>query len=396
MPFERAAMKIKLITPDARHAEAWMSALSAEPALQAHPIVRPLRDVNVLVNGSRPDMVVAETMTPQDFEALERLAAAHPEVDYVLVGNELSPEFLMRAMRVGVREVLPAPASAEAVLAALRRQLRKRAPVQAGAHEPGRVFAFVSCKGGSGATFAAANLAHMLADGGQRRVALIDMNLQFGDAALFVSSERPVSNVADVAHNIARLDADLLRSAMNQVAPGLWVLAAPDDPAHAADVTPAHVEAIVHMAQGMFDFVVIDAGRSLSAVSLQALDLADRVFAVLQLTLPFIRDGKRLRDVFRSLDYPEDKIQWIVNRYQKGGQLTLEDLQKTLGLRQVLTLPNQYEVVAASVNQGVPVDSIAPGSAIARALRELAEAIAPGAAQPQRGKWLTGLFRATH
>ncbi|WP_181178897.1 AAA family ATPase [Methylibium rhizosphaerae] len=389
-------MKIKLITPDARHAEAWMSALSAEPALQAHPIVRPLRDVNVLVNGSRPDMVVAETMTPQDFEALERLAAAHPEVDYVLVGNELSPEFLMRAMRVGVREVLPAPASAEAVLAALRRQLRKRAPVQAGAHEPGRVFAFVSCKGGSGATFAAANLAHMLADGGQRRVALIDMNLQFGDAALFVSSERPVSNVADVAHNIARLDADLLRSAMNQVAPGLWVLAAPDDPAHAADVTPAHVEAIVHMAQGMFDFVVIDAGRSLSAVSLQALDLADRVFAVLQLTLPFIRDGKRLRDVFRSLDYPEDKIQWIVNRYQKGGQLTLEDLQKTLGLRQVLTLPNQYEVVAASVNQGVPVDSIAPGSAIARALRELAEAIAPGAAQPQRGKWLTGLFRATH
>jgi pilus assembly protein CpaE len=389
-------MKIKLITPDARHADAWMSALSAEPALQAHPIVRPLRDVNVLVNGSRPDMVVAETMTPQDFEALERLAAAHPEVDYVLVGNELSPEFLMRAMRVGVREVLPAPASAEAVLAALRRQLRKRAPVQAGAHEPGRVFAFVSCKGGSGATFAAANLAHMLADGGQRRVALIDMNLQFGDAALFVSSERPVSNVADVAHNIARLDADLLRSAMNQVAPGLWVLAAPDDPAHAADVTPAHVEAIVHMAQGMFDFVVIDAGRSLSAVSLQALDLADRVFAVLQLTLPFIRDGKRLRDVFRSLDYPEDKIQWIVNRYQKGGQLTLEDLQKTLGLRQVLTLPNQYEVVAASVNQGVPVDSIAPGSAIARALRELAEAIAPGAAQPQRGKWLTGLFRATH
>lgn len=389
-------MKIKLITPDARHADAWMQVLAAEPALTAHPIVRPLRDVNVLVNGSRPDMVVVETVTPQDFEALERLAAAHPEVDYVLVGNELSPEFLMRAMRVGVREVLPAPASAEAVLAALRRQLRKRAPVQAPAQEPGKVFAFVSCKGGSGATFVAANFAHMLADGGQRRVALIDMNLQFGDAALFVSSERPVSNVADVAHNIARLDAELLRSAMNQVAPGLWVLAAPDDPAHATDVTPQHVDAIVHMAQGMFDYVVIDAGRSLCAVSLQALDLADRVFAVLQLTLPFIRDGKRLRDVFRSLDYPADKIQWIVNRYQKGGQLTLEDLQKTLGLSQVSTLPNQYEVVAASVNQGVPVESIAPGSAIARALRELAQQIAPSTAQPTRGKWLTGLFRAAH
>ena len=44
-----------------------------------------------------------------------------------------------------------------------------------------------------------------------------------------------------------------------------------------------------------FDVVVIDAGRSLTSVTLQALDLADRIYAVLQLTLPYVRDGKRLR-----------------------------------------------------------------------------------------------------
>lgn len=389
-------MKIKLITPDARNADAWSQALQAEPDLEVTPVLRSMLDVNVLVNGSRPDMVLVETITPEDFEALERLAAAHPEIDYVLVGNELSPEFLMRAMRVGVREVLPAPAAPEAVLAALRRQLRKRAPVQAPEREPGKTLAFVSCKGGSGATFVAANLAHMLAADGERSVALIDLNLQFGDAALFVSSERPVSNVADVARNISRLDPELLRSAMSQVAPGLWVLAAPDDPAQATDVTPQHVEDILHLAQGMFDYIVVDAGRSLSAVTLQALDLADRVYAVMQLTLPFIRDGKRLRDVFRSLDYPEDKIQWIVNRCQKNSQLTVEDLKKTLSLKQVRMLPNQYEVVAASVNQGVPLDTIAPNSAIAKALRALAQELAPAVAPPPRGKWLTGLFRTAN
>ena len=72
----------------------------------------------------------------------------------------------------------------------------------------------------------------------------------------------------------------------------------------------------------MFDYVVIDAGRSLSAVTLEALDLADHVYAVLQLTLPFIRDGKRLRDVFRSLDYPPTRSSWIVNRFQKDSQFT--------------------------------------------------------------------------
>jgi len=386
-------VKIKLITPDPHNAKAWSDALRVERAFEVASIVHALRDVNVIVNGTRPDLVLVETTTPQDFLALEALANAHPEIDYVLVGNELSPEFLLRAMRAGVREVLPAPTTPEAVLASLRRLLRKHAPAAGVPVARGEVLALVSCKGGSGATFVAANLAHLLAAGGRRRVALIDMNLQFGDAALFVSSETPVSNVADVARNIERLDADLLRASMAEVAPGLWVLAAPDDPAHAADVTPQHVRQIVELAREMFDFVIIDAGRSLSSVTLQALDLADRVYAVLQLTLPFIRDGKRLRDVFRSLDYPARKIHWLVNRHQKDNQFSVEDLKRTLEIDQVICLPNHYEAVASAVNQGVPVERIAPNSTIARSLRELTESIAPPTATKSRSGWLTGLFR---
>ena len=389
------ALSIKIVSPVRGHADAWAAALrDGVPAFDAHTIEQPLRSVSVIVNGSRPDLVVVETTTPQDLEALEALATAHPEIDYVLIGAEMSPEVLMRAMRAGVRDVLPAPTTPEAVRAAVLRQVRKRpVAIAAPVERRGQVLAFISCKGGSGATFTAANLAHLLAAGGARSVALIDMNLQFGDALLFISSQQPVSNVADVARNIARLDRELLQSAMLTVAPGVHVLAAPDDPAHASDVTRAHVQAIVQLARTMFDFVVIDAGRSLSAVTLQVLDLADQVYAVLQLTLPFIRDGKRLRDVFRSLDYPAGKIHWIVNRYEKNSQITLEDVKKTLAVGELITLPNQYDVVAASVNQGVPITTIAPNSPITRALAELAQRIAP-VADKARGGWLSGLFRS--
>jgi pilus assembly protein CpaE len=172
------------------------------------------------------------------------------------------------------------------------------------------------------------------------------------------------------------------------------VLAAPEDPAQASDVAPEHVRAIIHQARSMFEIVVIDAGRSLNTVTLQALDLADRVFAVLQLTLPFIRDGKRLRDVFRSLDYPARKINWVVNRYEKNSQITLDDLKKTLAIDELTTLPNQYDVVAASVNQGVPVATVAPTSPISRALRDWAQSIAPQPDKP-RSRWLSSLFRGT-
>ena len=387
-------MKIKIISPDDTHAQAWAAALAESAAFKVGTVTQALHTVNVLVNGSKPDLVVAEVSSAQDFNALEALAGTHPEIDYLLVSGDLTPELLMRAMRAGVREVLPAPASPAAVLAAVQRQARKRPANNAPAEHSGQVLAFVSCKGGSGATFTAANLAYVLAAGGQRRVALIDMNLQFGDALLFVSSEQPGSNVADVARNIQRLDRDLLLSAMVAVAPGLHVLSAPEDPAQASDVTPEHVRAIVQLARSMFDIVVIDAGRSLNTVTLQALDLADRVYAVLQLTLPFIRDGKRLRDVFRSLDYPARKIHWVVNRFEKNSQITLDDLKKTLAIDAMITLPNQYDVVAASVNQGVPVAKVAPNSSIARALRDWSQTIAPQADTPRAG-WLAGFFRGT-
>jgi pilus assembly protein CpaE len=390
-------MKIKIITPRVINAEAWVKALGTlapAPVVEAH--AQQLRNVNVLVNGIRPDLVLAETTGSEDLDALEALASNHPEIDYVLVSADLQPQVLLRMMRAGVREVLPAPALDSAIAASVARLMRKRTAAAAVPSEvrQGQVLSFISCKGGSGATFLAANLAHVLSAHGERRVALIDLNLQFGDAALFVSSETPTSNVAEVARSVARMDRDLLMAAMLKAAPGLWVLAAPEDPSAAAEVQPEHVQAILKLARECFDFVVVDAGRSLSAVTLQALDTSDSVYAVLQLTLPFIRDGKRLRDVFRSLDYPARKIHWVVNRYEKDSQLTLADLRQTLSVQDLVVLPNQYQAVAASVNQGTPVDRIAPNSAITKALREFAAQLAPEVSKG-RGGWLAGLMRGS-
>jgi pilus assembly protein CpaE len=313
----------------------------------------------------------------------------YPKLEVVLVGGADSPDVLRRALRLGVREVVHGPAARDELVEALGR-LTVRG--QAGSGERGKVLSFLSCKGGSGATFLATNLGYALAALEGKSVLLIDLNLQFGDAALFVSSAQATTSIADVAHNIHRLDRELLQSSMTQVSPQFSVLPAPEDPARAADVLPEHVEAILAQARTMYDFVVIDAGRSLSAVTLKALDQCELVYAVLQLTLPYVRDARRLRDVFRSLDYPARKIRWIVNRHTKGSEITLDDVRKVLAIDDAEALPNQYDVAASSVNQGVPVDRLAPNSAIARALRALADGVAPEKARP-RGGWLSGMFR---
>jgi pilus assembly protein CpaE len=211
---------------------------------------------------------------------------------------------------------------------------------------------------------------------------------------MYISNDKPASNLALVCQQIHRLDAAFLSAAMLEVAPGFGLLAAPDDPSHATDVKAEHVEAILKVARASHDFVIVDVGRSLDAVSLQLFDMADTIFPVVQLTLPFIREAKRLVDVFASLGYPSSKIGLIANRHEKNGEIGLPDLERAVNAKLFKAVPNCYKAVAASVNQGEPVARLEKGSPVTKALREIAAALDTAPERAGRG-WFTRLF-ATH
>lgn len=351
-----------------------------------------IEELPAFINGSPPDVLIVDGATRSCLDAVEALGLRTPSIETLLISQDTSADFLLRAMRAGVREVIPASGTQEDLQEALSRLSHKRHTQGTAEGHEGRVFAFLSCKGGSGATFLASNFAYVMASEFRKRVALIDLNLQFGDAAIFVSELSPPSNIAELSQQIHRLDASLLAASMLEAAPNFFVLAAPDDPAHASDVKREHVEAVLRMAQLNYDFVIIDVSRSLDAVSLQALDMADTIFPVLQLTLPYVRDGKRLLSIFRSLDYPRSKIQLIVNRYEKGGELSLQDLERALDEKVSHVVPNSYVAAAASVNLGVPIVKGNRGNPISRLLLEMGRGFIPVEEQPESGGWLSRML----
>ena len=341
-------------------------------------------------NGAPDLLLVAQPLlNGADLDRLETLSVQHPDMAIILACQQQTPDFLLQAMRAGVREVMPLPIDAGALQSAVRRIDDKRS---LSARSQGKILAFISCKGGSGATFLSANLGYALAAAESKKVALIDLNLQFGDASLFVSDQRPAASVASVAQQIHRLDQSLLFSSMVQVTPNFHVLAAPDDPTQANDVHPEHIDAILRLARQHYDFILLDIGRSLDAVSVRALDQADMIFPILQATLPYIRDGKRLLQVFRSLDYRKDKIHLIVNRHSNSGDIRLRDCEQAYGMEMFRTIPNHYEAAAASVNQGVPILQLQRASPVSKALQELARTLAGESNTESRG-WLSRILQ---
>lgn len=322
-------------------------------------------------------------------EQVERLSKLYKHMVFILVCEQQTSEFLLQAMRAGVSEVLSFPLDGKIIKEALYRLLDKHAPTP---KKAGKVLTFISCKGGSGATFLACNLAYDLSVNENIKVALFDLNLHFGDALLFLSNQFPAATLLDVAHGIHRLDQSLLSTSMVHVTPDLAVLAAPEDASHAEDVTPEDIDALIKLARTQFDFIVIDVGRNLNALTIKALDLADMIFPVVQTTLPFIRDGKRLLEAFSNLNYPKNKIHLIVNRLIKGGDIQLHHVEQGLKTKVSRSIPNHYETVAASVNQGVPITKLAHNSPVSKALVKWSEDLISSQDKKEKS-WMKRTFK---
>jgi pilus assembly protein CpaE len=368
-------MKALLISRDSQlFAEISSQGAARVPPLNVVASRVSLRDALDRPVSDQPALVIvdASDVDPSDADLLERLARHYQLAHLMLLTGQQQPDLLIRAMRAGVREVLQLPLVHRAFHEAMD---RIAATAGVSALRDGKVLAFISCKGGSGATFISTNFGHALATLADKKVLLIDLHGQFGDATLYVSDQKPAMTLSDVCSQIARIDGPFLESCLVHVAPGFGVLAAADDPAKAKEAKPEHIDTIMRLARQHYDYILLDVGRQIDAVSLRALDNTDVIYPVLQLALPDIRDARRLLDIFRSLGYTGDNIRLIVNRYEKGGKLRLQDLHSALGAEVVHTIPNDYVAVTDSVNQGVPVLQLSRSSAAARSMSDLVELV---------------------
>ena len=392
-----ASLKVAVLAPQGaalEHVRGLLQPADASLKVTAHPGGPAL--AARIADLEQPDVMViaGERHDHAELRQLEPVTARHPTTAVMLASANHSTEFLRDAMRIGLREVLPQPVSREALLDAIGR-VRQRVAGLPARKRRGKLIALIGCKGGSGVTFLASNLAYALADAEGKRVALIDLNLQSGDAALYLTQRRARCSVADVAREVHRLDSALLMSSMVQVTPTLHVLPAPESFEQAGQVSAESIRPLLQVATAEYDVVLVDAGRTLEPVTLRALDQADLVYAVLELDVPSLHDAKRLLQALSALGYGKDKLRLLVNRYEKGGRVTLEDAAAALRWQVDHTLPNSFRAVAASINEGVPILQLAGRDPVASGLRAIARALV-GAPKPEAGRgWLRTVLSGT-
>ncbi|MFZ5826349.1 MAG: AAA family ATPase [Bacillota bacterium] len=320
----------------------------------------------------RPDVVLMDINMPgmDGIEATAKLMAEHP-VNVVIISVQGEQEYLRRAMKAGARDYLIKPFTFDELIQAIRSAAEKR-PLVTGpvsraagpAKREGKVITIFSTKGGVGKTTIAANLSAALAQGGTKKVAVIDLDLEFGTLPTMMGV-RPQATLVD----LCRLDTPITVDHVNRVLArqsqsNVGVLAGPPMPHLAsevdgdgrADKSRNYVTEVLEALRQTHDYVVIDTAPSFREANLIALDKSD---LVLMITLPEIAvlesTAKGLDVLLERLEYPREKVQVILNRSDSVQGLSHGEIAASLGQPLYHHIPSDGQAMVAAANVGIPL-----------------------------------------
>jgi pilus assembly protein CpaE len=306
----------------------------------------------------RPELVILDIESSPELgiKFAQFLAETSPGIRFVAAGPLLQPEHLLSAMRAGVADYLPKPVTAEAFRAALDRVNIALVPTKKGEQRrTGQVYVFYSPKGGAGTTTTATNFAVVLHRLTGKKTLLVDLDLELGEIALLLGVQ-PRFNFVDMVQNFHRMDAELLASYIERHDSGVHLLSAPYHPEKAEVVTAEEIRRIIQFLRKHYDYLVVDTSKSFSPPTLASLEQADLAFIVTNVDLASLRNLQRgLPLLKRMMGRDEKHFRLVVNRYHPENEISLEDVQRTLGIPVFHTLCNDYDEVSRSISTGKPI-----------------------------------------
>ena len=318
---------------------------------------------------------------------LRRLALLHKEwpATSIIMSFQDRPDAPLREIiQVGADDVLEMPADDTSIRGAIRRAMEigerrlssmpvasyATPGVQVVSRAPAKVFTVSSATGGCGKTFYATNMAMILSQQTDARVALVDLDLQFGEVTTALRLH-PNYTIYDVLRaNEADDNVDLASHIDEYVVSfenRFDVLAAPKDPAQADRINPVEVTKVLEAMRARYDYVVVDTPTALAETVLAAFDLSERLFVMCTLDLPSVRNLGMFLQTLQKLRIPTDAVSLVLNKVEKDLGISVDQITKLFPQGFRATLPYAKEV-SKSINLGKPVIESFPDTEISRGL----------------------------
>lgn len=328
-----------------------------------------------MARETEPDVVIMDINMPDmdGITATEELVRDVPSAQIVMLSVNNDSDYVRRAMRAGARDFLAKPPSADELISTIRtlsvfaHELKDKASQSlpsvvaqgpGGGHSgslrpEGKVMVVYSAKGGVGCSMLATNIAVGL-DTADTPTVLVDAALQFGDVAVSLNLQAKNSFI-DLASRAEELDAEFVDEVLLRHSTGLRVLAAPPRPEVADEVTARQVRNVIQFLKQNFAYVVVDTSSNMDDITLAVLDVADLLITIATPEIPSIKDTRLLFDLLGVLEFPKERIFFVLNKTDKRSGISSDAVSENLKCTVDAEIPLDERAITTSINRGSPL-----------------------------------------
>jgi pilus assembly protein CpaE len=296
-----------------------------------------------------------------------------PSRPVVVFGYGSPNGFVDRVFGVGADDLVVLPQDPEAVRFALQKAIaRKSGSTASLSGSQGQLVCVLGPKGGTGKTLTSTSVAVALAEMG-KRVALLDLDLQFGDVGLCMGLS-PETTIYDLARAGGTLDEEKLSDFLITHHSGVEVLMAPSRPDHAAAISIEFLRSVYSVLRRMVDYVIVDTPPGFTPEVIATIDSASAICMVGMLDALSLKNTKLGLETLELMGFPNDRIKLVLNRAHTRVGITDDDVQAIIARTPDVLIPSDRDI-PRSVNEGTPIVMSKPQSEAAEALRQLATSL---------------------
>jgi pilus assembly protein CpaE len=342
----------------------------------------------------RPDVILMDINMPimDGIKATSLISVECPETSVIMMSVQGEQEYLRKAMSAGAREFITKPFSSDDLIISIvntyETEAKRKENIGINRVQEeikSKVITVFSTKGGVGKTTIASNLAVSIARSTKKKVALLDLDLQFGDIAIMLNVTIK-NTISDLIKEINILDANLLDDYLVTHFSGVKVLPAPLKPEYAEYITSSHVERIIKVLKENYHYVIVDTSASFHETVLTSLDMSDKILLVSTLDLPTIKNIKSGLDIMESLHYSKEKTKIVLNKASEQFGIKYKDFEDTLKHTIWSYVPEDSATVITSANKGFPFVMTRTDTKVAKAITSMADELIVEKAQVQKEK----------
>lgn len=321
------------------------------------------------------DLIIFDINSKDSDRILEQvkvLKNKFSNLNFVAISYEISSALVVKTLKEGVREFLLKPIIQSILDAAVKKIEDVKNNIN---QNYSKTICIFSNKGGVGKTALAVNLAYEISKMETSKVCLLDLSFNTEDISTFLNIT-PKYKADYILNHIENCDEKMFLSMMNRYKDSnLYVLSLQENLKLNIKFTPNLVGKIISSLKNVFSKIIIDTSSSINETSVSILNNSDLVLVVGMMNLSSVKSCQKCFELFDNMGYNNDKIKLIINRYIQNTDLTLQDIEKTIGKEVFGKIPNNYLTLIDAINSGQTVFEANPQSNIAKAYKNIAQLV---------------------